>query len=61
MIAVGAVGEDGEKAEFSSYGFGMPLVAPGVLVQSTMIEGAAGDRGSRDRSGRGDPHRRRAA
>ena len=40
VIAVGAVGEDGEKAEFSSYGFGMPIVAPGVLVQSTLIEGA---------------------
>jgi subtilisin family serine protease len=39
VIAVGAVGEDGKKAEFSSYGFGMPVVAPGVLVQSTMREG----------------------
>jgi len=39
VIAVGAVGEDGEKAEFSSYGGGMPIVAPGVLVQSTFIEG----------------------
>jgi serine protease len=36
VIAVGAVGEDGKKADFSSYGFGMPIVAPGVLVQSTM-------------------------
>ena len=35
VIAVGAIGEDGEKAEFSSYGGGMPLVAPGVAVQST--------------------------
>ena len=40
VIAVGAVGEDGKKAEFSSYGYGMPIVAPGVLVQSTLIEGA---------------------
>ena len=39
VIPVGAVGEDGAKAEFSSYGFGMPVVAPGVLVQSTLIEG----------------------
>jgi subtilisin family serine protease len=39
VIAVGAVGEDGKKAEFSSYGFGMPIVAPGVRVQSTLIEG----------------------
>jgi len=39
VIAVGAVGEDGERASFSSYGYGMPVVAPGVLVQSTMIEG----------------------
>jgi subtilisin family serine protease len=39
VIAVGAVGEDGEKAEFSSYGGDMPLVAPGVAVQSTFIEG----------------------
>jgi serine protease len=39
VIAVGAVGEDGEKAEFSSYGGGMPIVAPGVAVQSTFIEG----------------------
>lgn len=35
VIAVGAIGEDGEKAEFSSYGGGMPIVAPGVAVQST--------------------------
>ena len=40
VIAVGAIGEDGEKPEFSSYGFGMPVVAPGVLVQSTMLDGA---------------------
>lgn len=39
VIAVGAIGEDGEKAEFSSYGGGMQIVAPGVLVQSTMIAG----------------------
>ncbi|HEY0370420.1 MAG TPA: S8 family serine peptidase [Thermoanaerobaculia bacterium] len=39
VLAVGAIGEDGEKAEFSSYGGGMPVVAPGVAVQSTFIEG----------------------
>lgn len=39
VIPVGAIGEDGLKAEFSSYGFGMPVVAPGVLVQSTMRPG----------------------
>lgn len=39
VMAIGAIGEDGKKAEFSSYGFGMPVVAPGVLVQSTMKEG----------------------
>ncbi len=39
VMAIGAVGEDGRKAEFSNYGYGMPLVAPGVLVQSTMKEG----------------------
>lgn len=38
VIAVGAIGEDGEKAEFSSYGGGMTIVAPGVLVQSTFKE-----------------------
>ena len=39
VMAIGAIGEDGRKADFSSYGFGMQLVAPGVLVQSTMIDG----------------------
>jgi serine protease len=39
VIAVGAVGQDGKKADFSSYGFGMPIVAPGVLVESTLIDG----------------------
>lgn len=39
VIAVGAVGEDGARAEFSSWGGRMEIVAPGVLVQSTMIEG----------------------
>ena len=39
VIAVGAVGPDGQKADFSSYGLGMPIVAPGVLVESTLIEG----------------------
>jgi serine protease len=38
VLAVGAIGENGEKAEFSSYGGGMPIVAPGVAVQSTFIE-----------------------
>lgn len=39
VIPVGAVDEDGTKAWFSSYGFRMPVVAPGVLIQSTMVEG----------------------
>jgi serine protease len=39
VLAVGAIGEDGEKAEFSSYGGGMLVVAPGVAVQSTFLAG----------------------
>ena len=39
VIAVGATGEDGRKADFSSWGPGMPIVAPGVAIQSTMKEG----------------------
>lgn len=41
VIPVGAIGEDGRKADFSSYGFGMPIVAPGVEVPSTLIAGVA--------------------
>jgi len=39
VIAVGAVGEDGKRAEFSSWGLNMPVVAPGVLVESAFLEG----------------------
>jgi len=36
VIAVGAVGEDGRKAEFSAYGGRMSFVAPGVGIPSTL-------------------------
>ncbi|MGZ8779208.1 MAG: S8 family serine peptidase [Thermoanaerobaculia bacterium] len=39
VIGVGAIGEDGERAPFSSYGLDMPIVAPGVEVQSTFMLG----------------------
>ena len=39
VIAVGAVGTDGRRAEFSSWGLNMPVVAPGVMVESTFLEG----------------------
>ena len=39
VIAVGAVGEDGRRADFSNYGNDIHVVAPGVLVQSTLLEG----------------------
>jgi subtilisin family serine protease len=39
VIAVGAIGRDGRKADFSSYAPRMNIVAPGVLVESTFLEG----------------------
>jgi subtilisin family serine protease len=39
VIAVGAVGEDGKRADFSSWGLNMPVVAPGVMVESAFLEG----------------------
>ena len=36
VIAVGAVGEDGRKADFSAFGGHMSFVAPGVTVPSTL-------------------------
>lgn len=39
VIAVGAIGEDGNRAESSNYSDGMNVVAPGVLVQSALREG----------------------
>lgn len=39
VIAVGAVGTDGRRAEFSSWGLNMSVVAPGVMVESTFLEG----------------------
>lgn len=39
VLTVGAVDETGNRAEFSSYGQGLSVVAPGVMVPSTVIEG----------------------
>lgn len=39
VIAVGAVGTDGRRADFSSWGLNMSVVAPGVMVESTFLEG----------------------
>jgi subtilisin family serine protease len=39
VIPVGAIGEDGRRAEFSSWGARMDIVAPGVQVQSTFLDG----------------------
>lgn len=36
VIAVGAVGEDGKRADFSTYGQKVEIFGPGVLVQSTL-------------------------
>lgn len=41
VIAVGATDEQNERAEFSSYGVGMGVTAPGVNVASTLPEGTA--------------------
>ncbi len=38
VIPVGAIGEDGKRAEFSAYGGHMSIVAPGVAVPSTLPE-----------------------
>ncbi|HUR82447.1 MAG TPA: S8 family serine peptidase [Thermoanaerobaculia bacterium] len=38
VIAVGAVGEDGKRADFSAYGGHMSIVAPGVSLPSTLPE-----------------------
>lgn len=37
VIAVGALDEKNERASFSSYGFDMELVAPGVSINSTSL------------------------
>ncbi len=39
VMAIGAVDEAGNRAEFSSYGYGLSVMAPGVDVPSTVIEG----------------------
>ncbi len=39
VIPVGAIGEDGRRAEFSSYGHRMDIVGPGVRLQSTFLDG----------------------
>jgi hypothetical protein len=39
VISVGAVAADGTRASFSNYGPGLDLVAPGVLVASTLPGG----------------------
>jgi len=39
VIPVGAIGEDGRRAEFSSWGMRMDVVGPGVMVQSTFLDG----------------------
>jgi len=39
VLAVGALDEAGNKADFSSYGDGLSVMAPGVDIPSTVIEG----------------------
>jgi subtilisin family serine protease len=39
VIAVGALDNAGNRASFSSYGFGLSVMAPGVAVQSTLPQG----------------------
>lgn len=39
VLAVGAIDETGKRADFSSYGNGLSIMAPGVSVPSTVIEG----------------------
>lgn len=39
VLAVGAVDEAGHRADFSSYGYGLSVMAPGVAVPSTVIDG----------------------
>lgn len=39
VIPVGAIGQDGRRADFSSYGHRMEIVGPGVAVQSTFLDG----------------------
>ncbi|HEX2834018.1 MAG TPA: S8 family serine peptidase [Thermoanaerobaculia bacterium] len=39
VLAVGALDNAGNKADFSSYGIGLSVMAPGVDVPSTVIEG----------------------
>jgi serine protease len=41
VIAVGATTEEGTRADFSSYGVGLAVMAPGALVPSTIIKGYA--------------------
>jgi len=40
VIAVGALDDTGKRADFSSYGFGISIMAPGVGVQSTLPQGS---------------------
>ncbi|HEX7829068.1 MAG TPA: S8 family serine peptidase [Thermoanaerobaculia bacterium] len=39
VLAVGALDNAGNKADFSSYGYGLSVMAPGVDIPSTVIEG----------------------
>jgi serine protease len=39
VLAVGALDNAGNKADFSSYGIGLSVMAPGVDIPSTVIEG----------------------
>lgn len=39
VIAVGAIGQDGRRAEFSQFGNGLEIVGPGVLLDSTYLTG----------------------
>jgi serine protease len=42
VIAVGATGQDGKRANFSNYGAGIDVSAPGVFIASTTNAGAQG-------------------
>lgn len=43
ILAVGAIGKDGKKAKFSNYGMELDVVAPGVDITTTNVQGYVSD------------------